>query len=664
MGKLSVSLLGRLRVADGAANQIAVRGRKTQALLVFLALNADRPQPRNRLATLLWGDRFDDQARQSLRQCVSKLRKALGNTEPPVLLTDGDQVGLNGDAIEIDVRVFERLAAQGTPKALAEAAYLCSATLAEGLDVKQTAFDDWLGAERRRVNDLAYQVLERLAAHQAGTEDSGAAIETAQRLVGLDPLREEAHRTLMRLYVRTGRRAAALKQFQACAETLHRELGAGPESETRRLYEEIKSQGAIPPATDRAITDAGPAAKAPLALPDKPSIAVLPFSNLSGDPEQGYFSDGITEDIITALSNVQSFFVIARDSTFAYQGKAVDMKRVGRELGVRYVLEGSVRKSGNRVRVTAQLVEAASGNTIWADRYDGALDDIFDLQDEITASVVGAIEPQLLCAEVQRIRQKRPESLDAYDYTLRGLAHMNKLNPDDTAEGLRLFLRAIEVDPNYAHAYVCASWYYRRQVQLRGMVLSDEDKAEGIRLAQAALKADSTDPYVLWQAGMTAALVEGDFDAAVLYIDRSLSINANSTRAWLAGGSVRCCVGDPETAIEDANRAIRLSPLDVAMWVAHGVLATAHLQLADYEEAAAWARKSVRQHAYNAPAHHVLAACCAHLGRTEEAGAAVARSLELDPDMTIPRLKAIYPVSGYRNLDGFCEGLRKAGLAD
>jgi adenylate cyclase len=402
----------------------------------------------------------------------------------------------------------------------------------------------------------------------------------------------------------------------------------------------------------------------PLTLPDKPSIAVLPFANLSGDPEQEYFADGIVEDIITALSNVQSFFVIARNSSFTYKGKAVDMKRVGRELGVRYVLEGSVRKSGNRVRVTAQLIEAASGNHVWADRYDGVLDDIFDLQDEITASVVGAIEPQLLRAEVQRVRQKRPESLDTYDYTLRGLAHMNKLNPDDTAEGLRLFLKASEADPHYARAYVCASWCYRRQLQLRGMVLSDEDKAEGIRLAQAGLKADSTDPYVLWQAGMTVALVEGDFDAAILYIDRSLSINANSTRAWLASASVRCCVGDPETAIEHADRAIRLSPLDIAMWVAHGVLATAHLQLADYEEAAAWARKSVRQHAYNAPAHHVLAACCAHLGRTEEAGAAVARSLELDPDMTISRLKEIYPVSGYKNLDGFLEGLRKAGLAD
>ena len=403
---------------------------------------------------------------------------------------------------------------------------------------------------------------------------------------------------------------------------------------------------------------------APLTLPDKPSIAVLPFANLSGDPEQEYFADGIAEDIITALSNVQSFFVIARNSSFTYKGKAVDMKRVGRELGVRYVLEGSVRKSGNRVRVTAQLIEAASGNHVWADRYDGALDDIFDLQDEITANVVGAIEPRLLRAEVQRIRQTRPESLDAYDYTLRGLAHMNKLNPDDTAEGLRLFLKAIEVDPNYARAYVCASWCHRRQVMLRGMVLSDEDKAECIHLARAGLEADNTDPYVMWLAGLTAALVEGDFDAAILYIDRSLSINANSTRAWIASGIVRCCVGDPETAIEHADRAIRLSPLDIATWLAYGVLATAHLQLADYEEAAAWARKSVRQHAYNAPAYHVLAACCAHLGRTEEAGAAVTRSLELDPAMTISRLKAIYPVSGYKNLDGFVEGLRKAGLLE
>jgi adenylate cyclase len=400
-----------------------------------------------------------------------------------------------------------------------------------------------------------------------------------------------------------------------------------------------------------------------LELPDKPSIAVLPFTNMSGDTEQEYFTDGITEDIITALSNVQSFFVIARNSTFTYKGKAVDVKQVGRELGVHYVLEGSARKVGNRVRVTAQLLNATTGSHIWADRYDGELSEIFDLQDEISASVVGAIEPHLTRAEAERVKQKRPESLDAYDYTLRGLSSMNKLTPEDSAEALRLFRKAIESDPSYGRAYVCASWCHRRQVQLRGMILSERDKKESVELANAALRIDPSDPYVLWQAGMTAAFVKRDFEAAVELIDRSLSINANSTRAWSASGIVRNMVGDPETAIDHANRAIRLSPLDISVWVPHGILAIAEMQQQRYEDAAGWARKSVRQHAFNAPAYHVLAACSAHL-ELDNAQTAVARSLELDPDLTISRLKAIYPISGYKNLDGFLDGLRKAGLPE
>ena len=664
MGKLSIRLFGRLKVWDGAGGEVKLSGRKPRALLAYLALNAGEAQPRDRLATLLWGDRFEEQARQSLRQCISKLRKTLGDAEPGILLTNGDDVGLNADATDIDAGNFVRLAAEGTADTLATAAGLYGGGLIEGLDVKEAAFEDWIGAERARFNDLACEVLAKLSHHQATAGDTGAAIETARRLVALDPLREEAHRALMRLYVQTGRRAQALKQFQVCAEGLRRDLGAEPEAETARLYAEIQRQEAPSPgAGEKAdVSAAEPQAGPP--LPDKPSIAVLPFANLSGDPEQEYFSDGITDDLITALSNVRSFFVIAHHSSFTYKGRAVDVKDVGRELGVHYVLEGSVRKAGNRVRVTAQLVEAASGNHIWADRYDGALDDIFDLQDEISASVVGAIEPQLHRAEVERIRHKRPESFDAYDLTLSGLAKMNKLNPRDTADALTLFLEAIELDANYARAYVCASYCHRRQVQLKGMVLSEEDKAASIRLAHAGLRADRTDPYVLWQAAMTVALVEKDYEEAAALVDRSLAINANANRAWIASGMLRCFLGDPETAIEHAERAMRLSPLDISMWVAESVMANACMQLGNYEEALAWARKTARRHPDNLPAHHVLAASAAQLGRRQEAEAAVRDVLEMDPALTIARLKEIYPVARYKNLEGFIEGLRKAGLPE
>lgn len=401
-----------------------------------------------------------------------------------------------------------------------------------------------------------------------------------------------------------------------------------------------------------------------LRRPDKPSIAVLPFENLSADGQQEYFADGVTEDIITALSNVQSFFVIARNSTFTYKGKAVDVKRVGRELGVHYVMEGSVRKAGRRVRVTAQLLDAATGQHIWADRYDGDLEDIFDLQDQITTTVVGAIEPYINRAEFERIKQKRPDSLDAYDLTLRGLQAMNELKPESTANARELFIEAIEADPEYARAYVCASWCYRRHVQLRGMTLSESETRECIRLADAAIKLDDTDPYVMWQVAMTRMLVERDLETSEPLIAQSLAINANSTRAWSASAYLRSMLGEPNAAIECAERAIRLSPLDPSMWVPHGLIANAKFQLGDYQEAVSFARKSIRLHPYNLPVHHVLVASYAQLGRLDEARNALSDLTELEPDLTLNRFQQIYPVASYRNLDAFLDGLRQAGVED
>lgn len=427
-----------------------------------------------------------------------------------------------------------------------------------------------------------------------------------------------------------------------------------------RVYSVTLEDGKPIPPPDRALRSERPE----LDLPDKPSIAVLPFANMSGDAEQEYFADGVADDLITALSNVQSFFVIARNSTFVYRDQAVDVKQVGRELGVHYVVEGSVRKGGDRLRVNAQLLDATTGKHIWANRYDGGMDDIFDFQDEITASIVGAIEPHLNRAELERVKQKRPENLDAYDFTLRGLAAMNELTPESTAEALELYRKAIAVDPKYARAYACASWCYRRHVQLKGLTLSAEDKVESIRLAHSALKLDQTDPYVLWQAGMTLGFLEHDFDTMTELVDRSLESNSNSVRAWIASGSLRCILGEPERAIEDAERAMRLSPLDTSKWVAYGVLASAHMQKGDYEEAASWARRSVREHPFNLPAYHVLAASCAQTGHPDEARDAIKQLRALDPEITIARLVEIYPVAKYKNLVGFVDGLRKAGLPD
>jgi TolB-like protein/regulator of sirC expression with transglutaminase-like and TPR domain len=658
-GKLQLRLFGRFAVTAGNDKLVKIAGKKNQALLAYLAANVDRAQPRERLAGLLWGDRFDEQARQSLRQAISKLRKDLGDTGEKLFLIDGDDITLNNEAVCVDVEKFEKLAATESSEALEEAATLYGGAFLDGFDIKEKEFEDWIRSERLRFSELAADVLAKLSRYQAGSGDADVAIQTAKRLIAVDPLSEEGHRALMRLYAEKGKRAQALKQYQTLETALRSEIDAEPDVNTRSLYEEIQSnESQIPTSGKPDSAEAAPA------LPDIPSVAVLPFENLSGESEQEYFSDGITDDLITALSNVRAFFVIDRGSSFTYKGRAVDVKEVGRELGVHYVLGGSVRKAGDRVRVSAELIDAATGNHVWADRYDGGLDDIFDLQDEIAASVVGAIEPQILRAEIERIRHKRPESFDAYDLTLCGLAKMDKLTLKDSADALDLFMKAIELDSNYARAYACASYNHRRHVQIKGLVISDADKAEALRLAQAALKADRTDPYVLWQAALTIGLLEGDLDEAAALIDRSLSINANANRAWLASAFVRCSLGDPETAIEHAERAMRLSPLDVSMWVAHGVLAVAHMQLKNYEQASSWGRKAIRLHRDNLPSHHVLVASLAHLGRQEEAEEALSELLDLEPGLTIKGLKKRYPIADYKNLEVFIGGLKKAGLKD
>jgi len=263
-------------------------------------------------------------------------------------------------------------------------------------------------------------------------------------------------------------------------------------------------------------------------LPDRPSIAVLPFQNISADPEQEYFADGMADEIITALSRFPSLFVIARNSSFTYKGRAVDVKQIARELGVRYVLEGSVRKAGNRVRFTGQLIDATTRGNIWADRFDGALEDVFDLQDQVTARAVGAIEPRLQRAEIERAGRKPTESLDAYDYFLRGMASFHLFNRDSLLEAARLFVRATELDPNYASPYGIASWSGALRNSYGWMVDREREIADAVRLARRAVALGKDDPTALWSGGLSLAYLGHEVEAGAAYIDRALVLNPNS----------------------------------------------------------------------------------------------------------------------------------------
>jgi adenylate cyclase len=371
------------------------------------------------------------------------------------------------------------------------------------------------------------------------------------------------------------------------------------------------------------------AVKAGPILPDKPSIAVLPFQNMSGDPEQEYFADGMVEDIITGLSRIKWLFVIARNSTFAYKGRAVDVKQVGRELGVRYVLEGSVRKAGDRVRIAGQLIDAATGAHVWAERYDRKSDDIFALQDEITLSVVGAIEPSLRLAEIERVKRKRPDSLDAYDLVLQAQSDVYTRMPAPSTRALVLLERALALDPTYALAHAYAAECHH-SLFLRGG-LQEEHRAASIRHAEAAIAHGQDDALALSFAAFVIGMDKHDRAAAFAAFEAALAVSPSSAITYIQGSVILALGGEIERAIEWAERSLRLSPFDPWRTSAFFAIAVARFHSGQYEEAAAAARKAIQSSPGFSISYVALAAALAKLGQLEQAKAAGARVLELQP---------------------------------
>jgi TolB-like protein len=403
-----------------------------------------------------------------------------------------------------------------------------------------------------------------------------------------------------------------------------------------------------------------------LTLPDKPSVAVLPFANLSSDPEQDYFADGMVEEIITALSHFRQLFVIARNSSFTYKGRAVDVKQVGRELGVRYVLEGSVRKATNRVRIAGQLVDAVTGAHLWAERFDGGLGDIFDLQDQVTESVVGAIAPVVEKAEIERAKRKPTESLDAYALYLRGLAGFYQFaNRQANAEALRLFNSAIELDPDFAAAYGRAASCYVIAKFNGWISVTPNEIAEVTRLAQRAVELGKDDAIALAAGGYALVYVVRDLEVGAALVDRALVLNSNLAEAWNFGGWVKTFLGEPETAIERFAHAMRLNPVDPRMSGMRAGTAFAHFFLGRYDEAASWAAMALQDNPDFQPGLRIAAASNAMAGRPEQAHKAAARLRQLNPVLGVSTLKDVLgPYRHAEDLSRYEEGLRQAGLPE
>jgi adenylate cyclase len=398
-----------------------------------------------------------------------------------------------------------------------------------------------------------------------------------------------------------------------------------------------------------------------LALPDKPSIAVLPFQNMSGDPEQEYFADGMVEEIITALSRFKWLFVIARNSSFTFKGQAVDVKEVGRRLGVRYVLEGSVRKASGKVRISGQLIDAVTGTHIWADRFERDLTDIFALQDEVTVAVVSAIQPKLLQTEIALAARRRPENLTAYDMYLRAMPQFYLATREGLAEAIKLAHRALELDPRFGLVAALAGVCHMQSV-LWGYAIDPKfERNEAVRLLRLALSLDDNDPDILALAAVISSFMVGDCESEIEWADRAVALNPNSFLAWGCRGQVYRIAGLPEEAVRSFEHAIRMSPVDPRLHLTFAGMGTAFIELRRFNEAIVAGKKALRQNPSFSAAYRCLASAFAHLGRDAEAREAAARLLEVDRAFTISEWSAR---GGQSNSKLLIEGLRKAGLPE
>jgi adenylate cyclase len=420
-----------------------------------------------------------------------------------------------------------------------------------------------------------------------------------------------------------------------------------------RLYAVRRSGVAAPKSLGAATTT--------LPLPDKPSIAVLPFENIGGDPEQEYFADGMVEEIITALSRFKWLFVIARNSSFTFKGKAVDIKEVGRRLGVRYVLEGSVRKASGKVRITGQLIDAVTGANIWADRFERDLTDVFALQDEVTIAVVSAIEPKLFHKEIALATRRRTENLTAYDFYLRATQQFHLTNREGMAEAIRLAHRALELDPRFGLVAVLAGVCHMLNIVLGYANDPQFDRKEAVRLGRLALSIDDGDPETLARAAVISAFMIGDSEGEIEMADRAVALNPNSFQTWSSRGQVYRIAGLPEEAIRSFERAVRISPVDPRLHMTLTGIGMALIELRRFDEATVAGKKALRQNNLYVATNRCLASAFAHLGRDADAREAAARLLELDPAFTISGWIAR---GGQSKAKLLIEGLRKAGLPE
>jgi DNA-binding SARP family transcriptional activator len=679
---LQLSLLGEFRCCSAGAEPLAFPTRKVRALLAYLAASGAQSHGRNKLAALLWGDQAEAEARANLRKALSRLRVALPAAARAALVADAGHVAVRSDALEVDVLLFERLVADGTPETLERAAALYRGPFLEGFAGCGEEFDEWLGTERRRLDELLQQTLQRLLDHYVVTGGIDRAIQIALRLIAFDPLQESVHRALIRLYMYQDRVGSALDQYHRCRELLARELGVEPAPETEGLKAELSRLLPADPAGRAGVPErerddlperaavihaaAGDRARRRFELRGRPSIAVLSFAGLEEAAER-HLRDGLAEDIATELGRFRELDVIAPTTALAYRDVAVPPEQIGAELGTAYVLCGSLRSVGQGLRITVRLVETDSARQLWAERYDCAMAEIFDLQDDVVRRIVASLVGQIEEACLEAARRRRPEDLAAYDLWLRGWSALKRPDLAAIGQARGFFQQAVARDPHFARAYTglamanlnewaCFSWNHWFFL-----------RSEARELARKAVELDDRDHRAHCILGV-AQLYAHDYEGARRQLLRALELNPNDADVLAHAAVAMALIGEHDLAVAAGRSALRLAPHHPEWYAAFVGIA---LFVARRHEEAIATMTPAPEALCNTPAF--IAASYAHLGQTEACAGhretvyrhhrrQLARGMFPGDMSCIDWLLAMDPFQRASDAEHYASGLRKAGF--
>jgi TolB-like protein len=654
---MQLQILGGLRLTSASGEPAPDVTRQSRHLLACLALAGPKGLTRAELCALFWPDRPSSLARNSLRQALVAIKKPLsGGANAISLHSDLEIVRLSAGPGTIDVHAF-RHGLQGNRDGLIAAANAYRGELLAGVEVPDDV-EPFVTSHRRSLTDQAQVLAERLSkADDADDEVMDAAQALAGRLLQSNPASEEAHRALMRIHLRRGRTNAALRQFEQCKEALRQELRTEPDVESRRLFDSIQSfdSGEKEQPADRPAAANGAGVY--------PSIAIMPFDNL-GDASDTYFADGVVEEITSTLSRIRDFFVIARQSTFTFKGRFVDVREVGRELGVAYVVEGTVRRGGDRLRISVQLVDASSRAQLWSNRYEGATTDIFAFQDQIAVQVAGALTPAIRRAEIEAAWRKPPTSLKAYDQVMRAFPKLWGQNASAINKAIPILQDALRIDPQYGRAHALLAWCHA----LNATYLWTADPACDVEAARRAVDATKglidDDPTALTAAGAATGFC-GDQEGASAFLEHALALDPNNAWAWARWGWTAIYRAQPQQSLERFEKAMKLSPLDPFAFNTRMGMASAFAYLGRAADAIAIGRDVTKRHPDVTWAYRLLAAWAGTAGDMETARWAARKLLAANPDFTIRRYLAI---PGFKDmgeyLDQQVQGLRAAGLPE